>query len=346
MISVIVPVYNVASYLRKCLDTIVAQTCQDIEILVIDDGSTDQSGAICDEYACRDDRINIFHVENGGLSAARNIGIEHAKGEWIAFVDSDDWVEPDMLERALSAATRDQLDLVFWGYRKEYADRSEEKKLIWAQTEIYDEEQVSAQLHRRLFGLMGKELSHPEHSSSFNTAWGKLYRSSIIKENGIRFVDTDLIGSEDILFNAYVMAYVRRARYLDACAYHYRKNNDQSLTTVYNSKQFLRWQNLFDLMEEQIRRDGLPKIFADALNNRIALSIIGIGLNILKNPRGVLERKKELRGVIRDKRYVTALRKLQTRHMPLHWKVFFLMAKTGCVSGLYPLLCVIRKIIT
>ncbi|MBR6477920.1 MAG: glycosyltransferase family 2 protein, partial [Lachnospiraceae bacterium] len=280
MISVIVPVYNVEPYLRNCLDSITGQTYKDIEILIIDDGSKDQSGAICDEYAGKDERISVFHTENKGLSAARNLGIEHAKGEWITFVDSDDWVDPDMLERALSAAEKENLDLVFWGYVREYGDHSAEKRLIWVQTDKYDEKQVREKLFRRLFGIMGKELARPEYSSSFNTAWGKLYRSGIIKENGIRFVDTALIGSEDILFNVYAVAYVQSAIYLDRCMYHYRKNNAQSLTTGFDGGLFRKWQNLFDRMEEYVRKENLPEIFSEALNHRIALSIIGIGLAI------------------------------------------------------------------
>ena len=102
MISVIVPVYNVELYLRKCLDSIVNQTYRDIEILVIDDGSIDGCGRICDEYAEKDGRIRVFHTENRGLSCARNLGLDNAHGEWIGFVDSDDWIEMDMYENAIN----------------------------------------------------------------------------------------------------------------------------------------------------------------------------------------------------------------------------------------------------
>ena len=97
MISVIVPVYNVELYLRKCLNSVVNQTYRDLEILIIDDGSTDGSGEICDEYR-KDERVRVFHTDNRGLSCARNLGLDNATGEWIGFVDSDDWIEPDMYE--------------------------------------------------------------------------------------------------------------------------------------------------------------------------------------------------------------------------------------------------------
>ena len=97
-ISVIVPVYNVEKYLHRCVDSILAQTFTDFELLLINDGSKDSSGVICDEYAAKDSRVLVFHKENGGVSSARNMGLDNAKGEWISFVDSDDWVEKEYLE--------------------------------------------------------------------------------------------------------------------------------------------------------------------------------------------------------------------------------------------------------
>ena len=119
LISVIVPVYNVERYLEKCLDGILAQTYGNLEILVIDDGSTDRCGAICDSYALRDPRIRVFHTENRGLSCARNLGLDHAKGDWIGFVDSDDWIEPDMYEVLLRRAEETGADIVECGFWRE-----------------------------------------------------------------------------------------------------------------------------------------------------------------------------------------------------------------------------------
>ena len=114
MISIIVPVYNVEPYLEQCLDSIIHQTYRDIEIIVVNDGSTDRSGEICRAYAGRDPRIVLFETENRGLSAARNLGIDNAHGEWIMFVDSDDWVEPEFCEAPLRAAQENDADLVIF----------------------------------------------------------------------------------------------------------------------------------------------------------------------------------------------------------------------------------------
>ena len=120
VVSVVVPVYNVAPYLKRCIDSILNQTEQDLELILVDDGSTDGSGEICDEYA-DDPKVTVIHKKNGGLSDARNTGIREARGEYILFVDSDDYVDADILEKLL-AGTKDGVDVVIGGYRKIYDD--------------------------------------------------------------------------------------------------------------------------------------------------------------------------------------------------------------------------------
>ena len=115
LISIIVPVYNVEMFIHKCLDSIINQTFSDWELLLINDGSKDKSGHICDEYALRDARIRVFHIENGGVSNARNIGIDSARGEWIMFVDSDDWLDIRCLEICLKQVTEHDLDMIQFG---------------------------------------------------------------------------------------------------------------------------------------------------------------------------------------------------------------------------------------
>ena len=130
MISVIVPVYNVEPYLQKCLDSILTQTYRDLEIILIDDGSTDRCGQICDEYAKADPRVSVFHTENRGLSCARNLGLQHAKGDWIGFIDSDDWIETDMFECLTKKAEETDADVIECGYILEFVATSEKRQVI------------------------------------------------------------------------------------------------------------------------------------------------------------------------------------------------------------------------
>ena len=117
VISIIVPVYNVEQYLRRCVDSILAQTFTDFECILIDDGSPDNCPAICDEYAERDNRIIVIHQKNAGVSAARNAGLDLARGEWIGFVDSDDWCDPGMYEFLYKNAITNQVDISICGFR-------------------------------------------------------------------------------------------------------------------------------------------------------------------------------------------------------------------------------------
>ena len=123
LISVIVPVYNVAPYLRQCVDSILSQSYTHLEVLLIDDGSTDESGAICDEYAQQDSRVKVIHKPNGGLSSARNVGLSLASGEWISFVDSDDWLDTNIYQKCIDELERyPDLDLVRFFVNYAYLD--------------------------------------------------------------------------------------------------------------------------------------------------------------------------------------------------------------------------------
>ena len=126
MISVIVPIYNIASYLRRCVESLLSQTFSDLEILLVDDGSTDGSGALCEEYRKKDGRIRVIHKENGGLVSARKAGLRAAGGAYIAYVDGDDFVEPDMYERMYAELVKQAVDVVMCGRFEDTGDVSRE----------------------------------------------------------------------------------------------------------------------------------------------------------------------------------------------------------------------------
>jgi glycosyltransferase involved in cell wall biosynthesis len=123
MISVIIPCYNSEKYLRECVESVLRQTYADLEIILVEDGSTDATSAICDEYASRDLRVTVLHKKNGGLSDARNAGIRLSKGEYIGFVDSDDWVEPDMFEALYNGLTLNDCDMSVCGFNEVFANK-------------------------------------------------------------------------------------------------------------------------------------------------------------------------------------------------------------------------------
>ncbi len=179
-VSIVVPVYNAAQYLKKCLDSIVNQTLTNIEIIIIDDGSTDGSTEICKKYAAKDSRIIYYKKENEGLAAARQDGIERASGEYVGFVDSDDWLELNMYERMFSVAKENNADVVFCNCF--FNDSGRDK--IYLTPGIYDRERVEKEiLPRTLAGIS-------EKGSNSVIRWSnclRMYSLALIKENGISF---------------------------------------------------------------------------------------------------------------------------------------------------------------
>ena len=213
-ISVIVPVYKAENYLHRCVDSLLAQTFQDFEILLIDDGSPDRSDEICDEYARKDKRVRVFHKENGGVSSARNLGLDNAKGEWVTFVDSDDYVEISYLSDF--GLEKCEADFYLQGYRKIMPDGK-----------------------KRLSRFSVKQMQVVSFSDSYyegedkiiiNFVWGKLIKLVIVRNNALVF-DTTLSFGEDHLFCLSYLVHVQKIALSPATSYNYVCYGNGSLST-------------------------------------------------------------------------------------------------------------------
>ena len=204
-VTVVVPVYNMGHLLPKAIDCLLRQTCQDYELLIVDDGSTDGSGAVCDAQEGRDPRIRVIHKENGGLSSARNCGIEHANGEYIIFPDPDDWVEPEYLSGLLSLREANGTDLEICGHFVTY-DASERQHNPDAAARILDRETALELLMK------------PSAFCGF--AWNKLYHLDLIREHMLRF-DTELGMAQDLHFAYRYLCLCERISYDPKPLYHY-----------------------------------------------------------------------------------------------------------------------------
>lgn len=332
-VSIIVPVYNVAPYMRQCMDSLVDQTYRNLEIICVNDGSTDASGEILEQYAKADSRVLAIHTENAGVASARNTALSRATGEYVTFVDGDDWIDPAACEKAVLQAEAQRAELVMWPYLREFPDCSA-PKVIFPEQKSFDEAQCRA-LQRRMIGLWGVELAHPENADALCTVWGKLYRRQIIVQNDIRFTDLQRIGTyEDGLFNLHYLAHVKRAVYIPDYLSHYRKNT--GMTSKYRSRLAAQWETLFSDMRSYIEKERCGSDFEEALQNRISLSIIGLGLNALALPN--CEALREIRRILSGKEYRTAVKTLPMRHFPLHWRVFFACCKLNFAGGVFLLL--------
>ena len=174
LISVIVPVYKVEQYLHRCIDSILAQTYKNLEIILVDDGSPDRSGEICDEYAAKDNRIRVIHKENGGVSSARNIGLDVCTGEYIAFVDSDDYILPDMYKEMLCELLEHQVEICVCHWQYEYTDGRNPVTHEMIDPTIFD-----VKTTRELARYFYRE---PIEILTSVVVWNKLYRKDIIGE--------------------------------------------------------------------------------------------------------------------------------------------------------------------
>lgn len=209
MISIIVPVYNVEKYLPACLDSICHQTLKELEIILVDDDSTDNSGRIAEQYALQDKRIRVVHQRNGNPGATRNVGLELATGEYIGFVDSDDWIEPEMFASLYAKAEADNLDIVVTGVTTEWLrdNRKKENRIVESITEW----PAVTSLDAFLF-LKEKRM--------FAVAYNKLYRSELLKKQKVRFME--MLPHEDLVFNLRAFSLAERIGFIpDSSPYHY-----------------------------------------------------------------------------------------------------------------------------
>lgn len=220
-VSIIMPVYKVEEYVGKAIESIQAQTLTDWEFLIVDDGTPDRSGEICDEYAAKDDRIRVIHKENGGAPSARNMAIELAKGEYFYFLDSDDWAEPTMLEDMYNLAKRDNAQLVVAGfYIDTYIGNGQfmTDDYLVADAVYPDKESF----RKNAYKLFDKNLLY--------TPWNKLFEAKYVMENNLRFPTTFW---DDFPFNVSVVRNVERVTVTSKQYYHFLRARTESETAAY-----------------------------------------------------------------------------------------------------------------
>ncbi|WP_396146815.1 glycosyltransferase family 2 protein [Flavobacterium sp.] len=338
LISVIIPVYNVSKYLKQCLDSIVNQTYKNLEIILVNDGSTDDSLKICEVYEQLDSRIVVISQANKGLAGARNTGIENAKGAYLMFVDSDDWMELYAIETAFSKM--DEVDLVCFSFYKEYP--STQVARVFGLNGKFD----AAFMQRRITGPIKEELSDPSHLETLVTAWGKIYKTAIIKENKIQAKNLSEIGAwEDGFFTWEYLNQSKSVYILDVPMYNYRKFNSESITSNYKNSLLDKTNHMFDLLSEQLKKHNKGTDYLEAFNNRICLSVIGLGLNESFNKASFFTQCKNMKTVLNSRYHKLAFRSLELRYFPIHWKLFFFFSKYKLTVPLLLLLLAIKKII-
>lgn len=258
MISVIVPVYNVKDYLDQCIQSIVSQTYSQFECILVDDGSNDGSGEICDSWQQKDSRIIVVHQENQGVSAARNKGLQNAKGDYVTFIDSDDWVDDDYLQSLIAPLLQDSPDLVVIGLIQEYPNCN---RIVYKPSDSYsfilNKESVES-----FIGLNQKFLLYGPVV--------KLYKRDIIEKYYIRF-DVSCSYGEDLLFNYCYLENINKIACISQAVYHYRMIGEGTLSTKLRVNQFEVDYQQWKVLREFYKKRGLwgEQLSKDLLYKRL-----------------------------------------------------------------------------
>lgn len=276
-ISVIIPVYRVEKYIRRCLDSVIGQSYRNLEIIVVDDGSPDNCGVICDEYAAHDERIRVIHKQNGGVSSARNAGLAIAEGEWIGWIDSDDWVEPDMYEYLLNNALESGADICVCGRREIYSNRNVRRG--WEQKQVLDTEEALALLLA--------------NDAMQNFLWDKLWRRELF--DGIFFPEGRTY--EDIAVMHRLFERADCVLCLPESKYNYFQRPGSIVDDVSLGNRINHYVAARQRYEDM--RENWPQ-FCPQMEGQCVASAIGIWCSYLKNGRAEREQyETEIREIAR-----------------------------------------------
>ncbi len=345
LISVIVPIYNVERYLAQCLDSIIGQSYTSLEIILVDDGSTDGSKKIAEQYVVSDERVILISQENLGLSGARNTGMAVAKGEFLVFVDSDDWLEITILEEAVNSIDN-SIDLVGWGYERVFETHSNSGSTWFLEDTKFGKAEGKEKLFARMIGPSNEDLGNLMSVDNFSMAWSKMYRTTVIKNLDLKFAPTQIYGSEDVLFNIQFLRVCEGVTIISRPGYNYRKDNQYSLTKNHGNTLKIRLQALYNEIERLLIVWGENVEFYKArLNRRRAISFVNISLSICskRNSQSIIEKYWEINRLVSE--YQTIIVSFPIGVLRLHWMIFFLFIRLRMSLAVFLYLQVIRKFV-
>ncbi len=254
-VSIIVPIYKTEQYLERCMTTIRNQTLEDIEIILVDDGSPDGAPALCDKYAQEDSRIKVVHKKNAGLGMARNTGLENATGEYVGFVDSDDYIDLDMYEVLYNTAKKYDAELAMSGCRFvggnmfNQSGESIEKPYFSEETPFAEDD-----IKDLLLGVAGALPHEPDDSRYGVSVWKNIFKRSVIEEYNVRFLSERIILSEDTLFMMDYIHCIKSAVGVPGTYYNYCRNGD-SLSKAYKKERFPKSLVFLKELEMRLAKD-------------------------------------------------------------------------------------------
>ena len=315
-VSIILPIYNVEKYVEKCVDSVRNQTYENIEIILVDDGSKDDSGKICDKLSAEDSRIKVVHKRNGGLASARNAGYEVASGKYLMYIDSDDCVKDDVVKRCVDAIERETSDVVIFGYEKISEEGNVLEVCSW-DSKSYSYDEMIQYLYKAICEM------------SFGYAWNKLYRKSVLDKSEV-LGDAKVIDREDLVYNMELLRCWNKVTYIDYVGYEYLQRG----TSLLHNSNLARLNGVEYFVERVHRIDvgnSKKKVFNMIVLHYLADAIIK---NIIWNDNlSSKEKKKLMKGTIDRCPYKEEL--YQDNDNPKHLKHLYKSVASGKTGYFY-----------
>lgn len=339
-VSVVVPVYNVETYLNRCVDSLLAQTIENLEIILVDDGSTDRSGAICDQYAQKEERVWVLHKKNGGLTSAWKAGMELVTGAYVGFVDSDDWVDPDMYERMYELAVREAADVVVCGLIFDFEDPKIPKReeISNLKKEVYDRKALED-----LFPVLIND------GYFFGRTWQsarvtKLFRTELIREN-MKYCDDQVSLGEDMQITFPVFLDAQKLCVIpDFYPYHYWINQ-KSITGKYDSSYMEKVRLLAKRLTEISREKGVYDFTPQIRNDFLSMTVLAVKNEIYRNYKaGRKAVTANVKAICEDKMVREALEHHTMEKLSASIRLYLWLMKKGHYSCCYWLVLVFFKV--
>ncbi|MCW3764650.1 glycosyltransferase [Weissella confusa] len=321
-IDIIVPIYNCKNYLSRCIESLLGQKGQNnLRIILVDDGSSDGSREIVDMYERKHKNIIAIHQKNGGLSCARNAGLEVVDSDYFSFVDPDDWIESNYIEKVVEELNSNNVDVLMVPYVRKYKKRSLENLFLGNNTILFSKKETRGFVLKRFIGLTNNQLKWPLSIDNISTAWGKFYKTSCLGK--IRFNNKEEVWAEDLYFNIKCFLIAKNSEYFPHTHYVYFKENNSSIVHTYDSKMLLEYKNLYKKIFNLIDENELGIEYIQALNNRIIINELGILRNVGLSDKNAWFKYKEIQKILRDQLYEQAFDHFDFSNLPLIYKMFY-----------------------
>lgn len=318
LITIILPIYNVEKYLDRSIESVLSQTYKELEVILVDDGSTDTCSQKCDQWKARDQRIKVIHKENGGLGEARNTGLENASGEYVCFFDSDDYVDPKMIEKAYECVKRNAADIVFWGVNEVSASGKITGAVPQTEKELY----VGAEVQEVILpGLLAAEPETGKRLYLRMSAWACMFSMEKIQLCDWRFMSERKYISEDVISLLYLYRYIDRVAIIPECLYFYCEN-ENSLSHIYRKDRFEKIKYCYDACLDVCDRSGYGQDVKERLGFWYYACVVGM-IKILMLCKDKKECITEIEQISQDPHFDEVIKRLRFRKEPLGRKIIY-----------------------